>query len=823
MNCRDFEEMLSAYASGELSPAQREIIERHLTDCADCRTALSDFQKVRQQVSSLKADEPTIDIKDAAMAKIKSIAAVSPAKRRLRRSLAVVPAAVAVVLLAVLQPWNSFTPENMIAKAQAAIANLQSYRFSAQSVNSNGEYTETQIEFSAPDRYHFIQTGNGGNQEFILIEDKLYYKDVPPFQLVRGAQLSAASLSLSDMLTREATAKLLDYLIDVNNLTDDTVDETDCLHYRGTFDHEKELREMWLPMQEMGIHPPSDEAMEEMLAECRSSGRSTTIELWIGKDDHLIRKMIIDDQTASNNGETQSSIKNFRFYDFNQPVIIEAPVDSGDNLLSGWFSTSPEYPHIGADIQTEVNNYDPSNRRVNYSITLTNIATETLKDVDFRFCFIPSNPDSKIWVSWDSEQTTSGPFTLSTGESLNYSCTFGYDATSISPETISETIENSYVEMEYLAPDGQKKSELFHFEAPQSLYTLPTDIPPYLTTVELIASGEYRIEESGATYADCGTTGEIDGKEYLFIQVNTGGAETPTPPGILILDIQDKDNPRKTTYISIDGDSSYIRCTALYGTVLYVSTSDSLRVFDVSEPVVPVELSRLSGLHPTQMVISGEYAFIYDGNNGIITLDLEDPANPEEIGFLPLSSLNSVQLYTYGNYLFTEIDDILYTIDISTPSSLRIVSEYSFGTYHVTSISLSNDYAYVALYTDDTSGISVLDISDPANPRKIAFLELKDQKLWGLLFASGERVYVLTANRYGVIDPTKWKIVIIDISNPAQPVQLGYGILPDPSSFFDYTYGGYTFSHYGIGHYLYWFIGNSPNSPVIEIIDLSEP
>ena len=53
MTHSEFEELLSAYADGELAPAQREVIELHLTGCPDCRSRLAEFRLTRQQLALL--------------------------------------------------------------------------------------------------------------------------------------------------------------------------------------------------------------------------------------------------------------------------------------------------------------------------------------------------------------------------------------------------------------------------------------------------------------------------------------------------------------------------------------------------------------------------------------------------------------------------------------------------------------------------------------------------------------------------------------------------------------------------------------------------
>jgi len=72
MNCSDLDELLSAYANGELSRTQREFIEEHLSSCADCRAALADYTEVRQQLMYLKATPSMPDLNEATMSKIRA-------------------------------------------------------------------------------------------------------------------------------------------------------------------------------------------------------------------------------------------------------------------------------------------------------------------------------------------------------------------------------------------------------------------------------------------------------------------------------------------------------------------------------------------------------------------------------------------------------------------------------------------------------------------------------------------------------------------------------------------------------------------------------
>ena len=53
MDHKDIEELLSAYANGELANTQREFVEGHLSSCSDCRSKLASFTWVRHQLIPL--------------------------------------------------------------------------------------------------------------------------------------------------------------------------------------------------------------------------------------------------------------------------------------------------------------------------------------------------------------------------------------------------------------------------------------------------------------------------------------------------------------------------------------------------------------------------------------------------------------------------------------------------------------------------------------------------------------------------------------------------------------------------------------------------
>lgn len=59
------------------------------------------------------------------------------------------------------------------------------------------------------------------------------------------------------------------------------------------------------------------------------------VELWIGQGDYLLRQMQ-QRRGLSDGSTTASSTHTLKYYDFNQPITIDPPLDASGQLLPGW-------------------------------------------------------------------------------------------------------------------------------------------------------------------------------------------------------------------------------------------------------------------------------------------------------------------------------------------------------------------------------------------------------------------------------------------------------------------------------------------------------
>jgi hypothetical protein len=78
-------------------------------------------------------------------------------------------------------------------------------------------------------------------------------------------------------------------------------------------------------------------------------------------------------------------------------------------------------------------------------------------------------------------------------------------------------------------------------------------------------------------------------------------------------------------------ERAFIHDLALYGTILCASDTETLRIYDVSNPVSPVEISELSKIQVYKMAIYGQYAYITDTEGSIIVADISTRASSQII------------------------------------------------------------------------------------------------------------------------------------------------------------------------------------------------
>jgi hypothetical protein len=358
MKCADMEDLIFAYANGELHRTQREFAEEHLAGCPDCRADLADHTWVGARLTSLKATPMRSDIKERTMLKIEAIQATRrPIRWALRPALAVTAVAAAIIAALVLQ-LSGGGPGVGIASAYAATEALKSFRMSGTTVSSFGGSTSEVSyywEFVAPNRYSGSVTTPTGLEEFVIVGDEQYYRTSDS----GGADVTRIVIDAEGydvfspdfVPTRAGTLQMLDSLVDVESLADETIDGIATLHYRGRVDMDRIIDAHAALLD-------TDDPHYRETVQILDFQRATTIdvELWIDAGDSSLRQMKLDGESPTfvsdqdgSRFEGSSTFTTFvKYTDLNAPISIDRPVGADGVLEQGWglAGSGPPAPQV---------------------------------------------------------------------------------------------------------------------------------------------------------------------------------------------------------------------------------------------------------------------------------------------------------------------------------------------------------------------------------------------------------------------------------------------------------------------------------------------
>ena len=155
---------------------------------------------------------------------------------------------------------------------------------------------------------------------------------------------------------------------------------------------------------------------------------------------------------------------------------------------------------------------------------------------------------------------------------------------------------------------------------------------------------------------------------------------------------------------------------ALAGNDAYITTSDSLVIVNLSDPLNPRVTSRLALREPKSVAIQFRYAFVVD-NEGLKVIDVTVPEQARVVGgaLVPLADAHDVYVARTYAYVANGREGIAI-IDIERPETPRLDqmfnAEGQLNDVHQVKIAMTNAslFAYVA---DGKNGLRVLQLTSP--------------------------------------------------------------------------------------------------------------
>jgi len=207
---------------------------------------------------------------------------------------------------------------------------------------------------------------------------------------------------------------------------------------------------------------------------------------------------------------------------------------------------------------------------------------------------------------------------------------------------------------------------------------------------------------------------------------------------------------------------------ALNNYVYIAADSTGLRIYDVSNPALPVEVGKWR--------TNGDAEHVFVNNNlayvacaypsGLQIINVSDPHRPAQVGWCPITG-TAMNTYVCDTLAYVAAyDEGLRIINVADPTLPKEAGYCAFGGNSWWCV-VSGDYAYVA--SDDIHGFGfhIIDVSDPVSPWVTSSCH------------TGNSTGVVVSGEYAYTASAEDGLNIINISDASAPVIVGSYNTPD--------------------------------------------
>jgi hypothetical protein len=228
---------------------------------------------------------------------------------------------------------------------------------------------------------------------------------------------------------------------------------------------------------------------------------------------------------------------------------------------------------------------------------------------------------------------------------------------------------------------------------------------------------------------------------------------------------------------------TYAHNIAILGNYAYVADwDDGLLIINIEDPAnLTLAGSYDTGNSVHSVAISGNYAYVTEWNNGLVIVNIEDLTNPTLVGSYDING-EAFDVTISGNYAYlVSSNDLISILDIEDPANPTLVGSYD--TDNPFDVTILGNYAYVP---DGTDGLLIVNIEDPANPTLV-----------GSYDTNGASCVTISGN-YAYVANISSGLVILNIEDPTNPTLAGsYDIDTESRGYSVAISGNYVYVVYG--------------------------
>lgn len=202
----------------------------------------------------------------------------------------------------------------------------------------------------------------------------------------------------------------------------------------------------------------------------------------------------------------------------------------------------------------------------------------------------------------------------------------------------------------------------------------------------------------------------------------------------------------------------WVENISIIGNNAYLSNDYGITIFDISDPLNPIEMGNAEVPGSWRVAVSGDFAYIASLKKGLVILDISDLENPIEVGSYDTPG-EAADIAVVGNYAYVcDYEHGMRIIDVSDPSNSFEVGSYD-DRGQARRVVVVDDIAYLA---NGLEGFTIIDVSNPASPTRIANLSF---------VGGGQALGIGIVGDYAYV---AWNsgLQTVDISNPAEPIEV---------------------------------------------------
>ncbi|MGZ3770706.1 MAG: LVIVD repeat-containing protein [Bdellovibrio sp.] len=183
--------------------------------------------------------------------------------------------------------------------------------------------------------------------------------------------------------------------------------------------------------------------------------------------------------------------------------------------------------------------------------------------------------------------------------------------------------------------------------------------------------------------------------------------------GLYTFDISTPTAPTLFASTSRISQADTIRGMTATSSTLYTIEGSVLGVYDIATtPGKPVFVTSVAAANMYSLYVSGNYLFAPSAADGVRIFDISNPSLPVQLSLFNTTGL-AMHVVTEGNFAYVaDAGSGLEILDISNPGAPSLVGTYDTPGY-AAGVAKKNNYVFVA---DRSGGVQIIDVSNPATP-----------------------------------------------------------------------------------------------------------